>query len=93
MTYQCHTSAALSRAFLLLFFFLEEPDHMPFLDQQSMRKRPLHTSRISEKICLRVKIWSVVLQTGQKPHWPSSTFDSTISRHFFKRTWHTPFLK
>ena len=58
---------------------------MSLLDLQSMRRHPLHTPRIYQKICLRLKIWSVVLRPGQKPHWPSSNFDSTISWHFFSR--------
>ena len=37
------------------------------------------------KICFQVKIWSVVLRPGRKPHWPFSSFDSTISRHFLSR--------
>ena len=37
------------------------------------------------KICLRMKIWSMVLRPGRKPHWPSSNFDSTIFRHFLSR--------
>ena len=41
--YQCQTLAALSRA------YLEEPGHMPFLDQQNMRRHPLYTPRISQK--------------------------------------------
>ena len=32
-----------------------------------------------------MKISSVVLQTGRKPRWPSSSFDSAISRHFLSR--------
>ena len=32
-----------------------------------------------------LKIWSVELRTGRKPHWPSFSFDSTISRHFLSR--------
>jgi len=30
-----------------------------------------------------VKIWSLVLQPGRKPHWVSAIFGSIISRHFF----------
>ena len=42
------------------------------------------------KICLRVKIWSVVLRPGRKLHWPFLSFDSTISRNFFfQSTWLT----
>ena len=37
------------------------------------------------KTFLIVKIWSVVLRPKRKPHWPSSSFDSTISRHFLSR--------
>ena len=39
-------------------------------------------SQDSQSIVSKVKFWPVVLQSGQKPHWPSSNFDSTISRHF-----------
>ena len=38
-----HTLAALSRT------YLEEPGHMPFLEQQSMQRHPLHTSRIFKR--------------------------------------------
>ena len=48
-------------------------------------KRSLPYSQNYSKICFRIKIWSVVLRPGQKPHWPSSSFDSTISRHFLSR--------
>ena len=41
-THQFHTQAALSNA------YLEEPGHMPFLDQQSMRRHPSHTSKFSQ---------------------------------------------
>ena len=41
--HQCHTPAVLSRA------YLEELGHMPFLDQQSMQRRLLHTLRISQR--------------------------------------------
>ena len=37
------------------------------------------------KNCISVKIWSVVLRHGRKPHWLSSNFDSTLSRHFLLR--------
>ena len=29
--------------------YLKESDHMPFLNQQSMQKHPLHASRIFKK--------------------------------------------
>ena len=61
-------------------------------EQQSMR-RHLHIFWISQKLASERKIWSVVLRPGRKPHWPSSNFDSTISRHFFQRSWHTSFLE
>ena len=77
--YQCHTPAALPRA------DLDEPGHMSFLYQQSMQRHPLHTPRISQNICLRMKIWFVVLLLGQKQDWPSSNFDSDISWHFLSR--------
>ena len=34
--------------------------------------------------CWGVKIWSVVLQPRQKPHWVSSSFGLIISRHHFQ---------
>ena len=37
--------------------------------------------------CFKVKIWFVVLQLGQIPHWPFPSFDSTIFRHFLSRHW------
>ena len=37
------------------------------------------------KDLLHIKIWSVVLQCEQRPHWPSSNFDCTISRHLLSR--------
>ena len=39
-------------------------------------------------ICLRVEIFSLVLQTQQEPHWVSSSFASII----FVASWHTLFL-
>ena len=43
-------------------------------------KTCLHIPRISQEICLRVKIWSVVLQPGRLCS-PCSNFDSTLCRH------------
>ena len=46
-------------------------------------KRSLPSSQDYSKICFRVKIWFVVRRPRRKPHWPSSSFDSTISRHLY----------
>ena len=43
---ECHTPAAPSEA------YFEKPAHMPFLEQQSMRRHPLHTPRICQKLAL-----------------------------------------
>ena len=48
-------------------------------------KRSLPYSQDFLKICFRVKIWSVVLRPGRKPHWSSFPFDFSISRHFLSR--------
>ena len=66
---------------------------MPSLDQQSMRKHLLNAPRISQTICLRVIIWSMVLQSVRKPHRPFFNYDFTISRISFQGSWHTPFLQ
>ena len=39
------------------------------------------------KSCWRVKIWSVMLLPGWKPHWASFNFVSIISLHLFSRRW------
>ena len=45
-------------------------------------KNLCHTSKISRRFTSEWRfIWSVVLRPGRKPHWPSSSFYSTISRH------------
>ena len=41
--HQCHTPTALSKT------HIEESGDMPFLDQQSMRRRPLRNPKISQK--------------------------------------------
>ena len=48
-------------------------------------KRSFPYSQDFSKICFRVKVWSVILRPGQKPHWQSCSFDFTISRHFLSR--------
>ena len=45
---QCNTPAALSKA------YLEEPGHMPSLDQQNMQRHPLHIPMISHKLALEL---------------------------------------
>ena len=44
--HQCHTPTVLPRA------YLKDPSHMPFLNQHSMEKHPLHVFRISQRFTL-----------------------------------------
>ena len=75
--HQCHTPATLSTA------CLKEPGHMPFPDQQACNYIFCILPGFLKDLP-RVELWSVVLQPGQKLHWPSSKFDST-SRQFLSR--------
>ena len=54
-----------------------------------MAKTSFANSQDFSKICPRVKVWSMVLRPGRKPHWPFSNFLGI----FFQGTWHTPFLE
>jgi len=45
------------------------------------------------KICWIVKTWSVMLWSGRKLHWVSTSFGSAISKHCFQGTWHILFLE
>ena len=75
MPYSCSTLQCLSR----------RTRSYAFSRSTKFAKTPFGYSQDFSRICLRVKIWSVVLRPGQKPHWPSSNFDFTISRHFLLR--------
>ena len=65
--HQCHTPAALSKA------YLEEPGRIPFSDQQSMRRHPLHTPRISQKSVSEWKFgqWCCDLDENHTGHFPT----------------------
>ena len=52
-------------------------------------KRCLPYSQDCSMICFGVKIWFLVRWPRRKPQWPSSSFDSTISRHFCSRHLYT----
>jgi len=63
----------------------EGPGRMLSWGRQNICRHLWHTAKIYlSKICWRVKLWSVVLRPERNPHWVSSSFDSIISRHFFK---------
>ena len=47
-------------------------------DQQNMQRQFLAYSQDFSKTHFRVKICSLLLRPGQKLHWPSPNFDSTI---------------
>ena len=72
MPYSCSTLQSLSRG----------TRSYAFSGPRKHAKTSFAYSQNFSKICLRVKIWFVVLRPGRQPHWPSSNFDS---RHFFSR--------
>ena len=85
--HQCHTAAALSRA------FLEKPGRMPFLDQQSMRRHPLKTPRISQRFASEGKFgpWCCDLDENHAGHLP--TLIPLFLGISFQGTWYVPFLE
>ena len=70
-----HTTAKPSKV------YLEELDHMLFQHGQSMQRDFCHTQRFLEDL-LQNEDLVLVLRLGQKQQWSSSSFASTISRHF-----------
>ena len=74
--YSCKTSQSLSRG----------------TRSYAFSRLTMHAKRsfaIFPRLLNEVKIWFVVRRTRRKPHWPSSSFDSTISRHFCSRHLYT----
>ena len=69
---------------LIPLAYFEEHDHMPFKGQQIMQNHPCILQDF-QKICLRVKIRSVVLRFERKLCWLSFSGDFTVSRHFLPR--------
>ena len=58
---------------------------MPFLDQQSLRRHLLHTSRVFQRFASEIKFGPWCCEPGRKPYWPSSYSNSTNSQHFVSR--------
>ena len=82
-----NTLAALSRA------YLEKPGRMLFLDQQSMRRHPLHTPRVSQRFVSERKFgpWCCDLDKNHTVHLP--TLIPLFFGISFQGTWHTPFME
>ena len=59
---------------------------MLFQDRQSMQRDLCHTPKISRRFASEWRFGPSCCDPAKKPHWPFSSFDSTISRHFL--SWH-----